>query len=648
MSLLILSEIGKSFGAQEVLENISLQLQAGDKAGLIGPNGAGKSTLLQIIAGLLEPDSGTVSLARGTRVGYLPQEPGREARGTLRSRLERPFRRLLELKEKIASLEQEIASRARSGAGDLDSLLARYGDFARRFEDEGGYLIESRISTVAAGLGFSPEELNRDTAHFSGGEKTRANLAELLLRDPDLLLLDEPTNYLDFEGLAWLEKYLAVSRSTMLIVSHDRYFLDRVVSQIFALEGRRLYSYRGNYSAYRDKHAAARESLERAYREQQKLIEQTGKLIRESKADRRSKRQARSRQKMLEKMDLLEKPPEEEKFHLNFDYAGRSGRQVVVFEELSKSFGNNILFSGLNLEIRWGDRVALVGPNGSGKSTLLKMVAGEEQPSRGRIRLGSAVSVVYFAQEQEQLDPGRTVLEEITANSHLDLKQARNHLGRYLFRGDDVFKKVASLSGGEKSRLALARLALSSGNCLLMDEPTSHLDLPALEELEAVLHGYPGTLIIVSHDRYFLKNLVNRVCELRRGRLEIFNGSFQEYLESKESETVPVGRSGSEGELDRKRQAQAEQRRRREHERRLRQLREEQQRLEEEIHAAEALVARHEKLLSNPEEYGDFNRLRELGDNLAAAKERLAELLQRWEEVSSQLEQLEADSQSHF
>lgn len=648
MSLLVLSGVGKSFGAQEVLVDVSLQLQPGDKAGIIGPNGAGKSTLLKIIAGLLEPDRGTVSLARGTRVGYLPQEPGREARGILRSHLESSFRPLLELKEKIASLEEEIASRARTDAGELAPLLERYGEYRRRFEDEGGYLVESRISAVAGGLGFAPEDLERDMAHLSGGEKTRANLAALLLRDPDLLLMDEPTNYLDFDGLNWLERYLAGSRCTILVVSHDRFFLDRVVSQIFALEGRRLYGYRSNYSAYREKHEVLRKSRERAYREQRQLIERTEKLIRESKADERSKRQARSRQKMLERLELVERMPEEESFRLDLDYAGRSGQQVVVFEDVGKSYGSRELFSGLNFQIRWGDRVALVGPNGAGKSTLLKLIAGEERPSGGRVRLGPAVKVVYFAQEQEQLHPQRTVLEEIVASSDLDLKQARSHLGRYLFRGEDVFKKVASLSGGEKSRLALARLALHSGNCLLMDEPTSHLDLPALEELEAVLRRYPGTLIVVSHDRYFLRGLVNRVFELRQGRLEIFEGSFQEYLESRESEPAPAGGDAVKKDETRKRQAQLEQRRRREQERRARKLREEQQRLEDEIHAAELLVARHEATLSNPDEYGDYNRLLELSEALNAARERLAELLQQWEEVSSQLEQLEADSQIHY
>ena len=639
MSLLVISEVSKSFGAQKVLENISLQLQPGEKAGLIGPNGVGKSTLLQIIAGRLEADSGSMALARGTGVGYLPQERGKELRSTLRSYLESPFRSLIGLGESIASLEREIAARSHTGDGQLQQLLERYGEYSHRFEDRGGYLMDSRISAVAGGLGFSGEDLDRPMAHFSGGEKSRAGLAALLLHSPDLLLLDEPTNYLDFSGLAWLERHLADSRSGMLIVSHDRYFLDAVVSRIFALERGGISSCRGNYSSYRKKHDAAQINRERDYREQQQLIERRARQIRQSKADRRSKRQARSRQKALDRLEMLERPGNEKSFRLDFDYAGRSGRQVVIFEEVDKAFGEKKIFENLNMQLLWGDRLALLGPNGSGKSTLLKMIAGEEKPDAGRIRIGPSVGVVYFAQEQEQLHPERTVLEEITAYSDLDLKQARTHLGRYLFQGDDVFKKVACLSGGEKSRLALARLSLRSGNCLLMDEPTSHLDLPALEELETVLARYPGTLIVVSHDRYFLNNLVNRVCEIRDGELEFFEGGFQEYLESRESGTPAVESSESERVELQKQRVRMEQRRQRERERHRRRLQEEQAHLEEEIHAAESEVSRYEEILSDPEEYGDFNRLRILNEELTASKAKLGELLRLWERVSRRLEQ---------
>lgn len=639
MSLLVVSEVSKSFGSRKVLEKVSLQLQPGEKAGLIGPNGAGKSTLLQIIAGRLEAENGSVALARGTKTGYLPQERSAAGKTTLRHFLEGPFLSLIKLQETIASLEREIAARSHMEGADLQQLLENYGEQRRRFEDGGGYLMESRISAVAGGLGFSGEDLDRPMAQFSGGEKSRAALAALLLNNPDLLLLDEPTNYLDFGGLAWLESHLTDSRSSMLIVSHDRYFLDAVVTRIFAMDRTGLSAYRGNYSSYRKMHDAAQSSRERAYLEQQQLIEHTARQIRRSKADRRSKRQARSRQKALDRLEVLKRPGEEKRFHLDFDYAGRSGRQVITFDGVSKSFGERKLFENLNFQVLWGDRLALLGPNGSGKSTLLKMIAGEEAPCSGRIGTGPSVGLVYFAQEQEPLHPGRTVLEEITASSDLDLKQARNHLGRYLFRGDDVFKKAASLSGGEKSRLALARLSLHSGNCLLMDEPTSHLDLPALEELETVLGAYPGTMIIVSHDRYFLNNLVNRVFEIREGALHIFEGNFQEYLESREKEN-PAADSGKEKVKMQKQQGQAEQRRQRELERRRRRLQEEQAGLEDEIHVAEADVARYERILSDPEEYGDFNRLRLLNDELTELKERLSELLRRWEQVSRSLERV--------
>lgn len=639
MSLVTLTAIDKSFGVQQVLEKVSLQLQPGDKAGLIGPNGSGKSTLLQIIAGLLESDDGTVSLTRGTKVGYLPQEPGTAVRGTLRQHLEAPFQRLLALQQEIASLEQEIARQACNPESEaLESALSRYGDCRRLFEDGGGYAIENRLQNVAAGLGFAEPDLDRELARFSGGEKARAELAALLLSDPDLLLLDEPTNFLDFDGLIWLERYLLESSATLLVVSHDRFFLDRVVTQIFALQENTVRGYRGNYSAYRSVYEDERKSSEKAYLEQQRLIALTERQIRESKADRRSKRQARSRQKKLDKLTPLHRPAGEQRFHLDLAFIGRSGRQVIIASDLAKSFGEKRLFEGLSFEIRWGDRVALVGPNGSGKSTLLKMITRTEQPSAGQIRLGPAVSAAYFAQEQEQLHSERTALEEITAASDLDLPQARQHLGRYLFSGDDVFKKIATLSGGEKSRLALARLALRPGNCLLMDEPTSHLDLQALEELEAVLRHFPGTLVVVSHDRYFLKNLVNRVFELHRGTLTIYDGSFQRYLESKESlpPEKPVQEDAAAAE--KKRQALEERQRERERQRRERRLREEQARLEEEIHAAEEAVASYEELLSTPDEYGDFKRLRELNDGLNGVREKLTALLQRWEEVAQERE----------
>jgi len=607
--------VSVSFGGQPVLTNLSLQLQRGEKAGLIGPNGSGKTTLLRIISGELEPDSGTVSLARGTTVGYLPQELNWHAGGTLRAYLEQALRDLFWLKEEMTRLEHVIAAAAgKAEAEELEALLQKYGQAAAQFETAEGYSAASRIQSVALGLGFKESDLERDLLKFSGGEKTRARLAALLLQQPELLLLDEPTNFLDMEGVEWLERYLRDSTGSLVVVSHDRYFIDKVAGRIFSLQEGSVKSYRGNYSAYLVQREQEQEAAERAYRKRQALLEREERLIREAKIDERSKRQARSRQKRLEKLEAVERPVENRSFTPGFDFSGRGSRRVIRFEGVSKAYGHRVLFSDLSFEINWGDRVALVGPNGAGKSTLLKLIAAVEKPDSGRISLGPSVNVTYFSQEQEQLHPERTLLDEIISSSDLDIRQARNHLGAYLFRGDAVFKKVKDLSGGEKCRLALARLALSEGNCLLMDEPTSHLDLPAIEELEKALQNYPGTLIIVSHDRFFLQNLVNRVMELSQSGLRIFNGSFQYYQEQRENSGTSPGLSGKveEARDELKQKRREEYRRRLERQRRERRLQEEQARLEDSITAVERNIARLEKTLASPEHYGDYSSLLEL------------------------------------
>ena len=488
MPLLTMSQITKSYGAETILADISLQLQHGEKAGLIGPNGSGKTTLLKIIAGEIEPDTGVLHLGRGAKVGYLPQEPPDIPAGTLRSHLEHPLRHIYALKQEVTALEAEIAAAGTETEHNLlEERLERYATLTSRFEEEGGYQVESRLSGIARGLGFTETDFDREISGFSGGEKTRARLAGLLLQDLDLLLLDEPTNFLDLSALEWLEKYLRDLSCALIVVSHDRFFLDRVVRRIFALQGSALKSYSGNYSEYQKQLEQERLSADRDHRRLQLLRDREERLVREAKSDERSKRQARSRQKRLDKLAPVERRSREQSFKLGLGYTGRSGRQVIIFDHIEKKFDAKTIFRDLSFEITWGDRIALVGPNGAGKSTLLKLVSGEIKPTAGTVRLGPAVNVLYFDQEQEQLIPKQTLLETITSASELDIPQARNHLGRYLFRGDDVFKQVADLSGGEKSRLALARLALRSGNCLLMDEPTSHLDLPAMEKLESVL-----------------------------------------------------------------------------------------------------------------------------------------------------------------
>jgi ATP-binding cassette, subfamily F, member 3 len=638
--LLNLSSITKSYGADQILAGVSLQLQPGEKAGLIGPNGSGKTTLLKIIAGELEADSGTAHLARGARVGYLSQQPPDLPAATLRAHLEYPLRHIYDLKNELSTLSAQISTMAAGDNHDqakkanLDHELERYAALTARFEDAGGYLAESRLLGVARGLGFAESDFEREITTFSGGEKTRARLAGLLLRDLDLLLLDEPTNFLDLAALEWLEKYLRDLNCALIVVSHDRFFLDRVVSRIFALKGHQLKSYKGNYSTYRQKLEHELLSLERDYRQQQLLKTREERLVREAKADERSKRQARSRQKRLDKLDQVEHPTGDQRFHLGLGFSGQSGRLVTSFDGVSCTFDPTPLFNDLAFEIRWGDRVALVGPNGAGKTTLLKMIAGELEPQSGSIRLGPAVRVVYFSQEQEQLEHTQNLIEVITGAADLDVKAARNHLGRYLFRGDDVFKQVRDLSGGEKSRLALARLALSSGNCLLMDEPTSHLDLPALEELEKVLLDYPGTLIIVSHDRYFLKGLANRVFALSNGQLSIYENSFEEYLQLTVNEVAGSTTEESDKHAE-KRRRQQEHLKRQTLQKEERLLRSQQNKIEQQISAKENEIKALEETLSDPELYGDHLRLKELGAELEAAQAHLDDLLHRWEELAS-------------
>jgi ATP-binding cassette, subfamily F, member 3 len=639
MPLLTLSNIEKSYGAEKILSGITLQLQPGERAGMIGSNGSGKTTLLKIVAGELEADGGELHLTRGTRIGYLAQEAPEIPAGTLRSHLEHPLRHIFALKAEIAAMEAEISFKAETkGSGaPLQEALDRYAALTTHYEEMGGYQVESRLFGVARGLGFAESDLTRDISGFSGGEKTRARLAGLLLQDLDLLLLDEPTNFLDLTALEWLEKYLRDLSSALIVVSHDRFFLDRVAGRIFALQGHSIKSYSGNYSSYQSQLAFESAGAEREYRHLQLLKAREERLVREAKADERSKRQARSRQKRLDKLEPLEHHGQQQSFKLGLGYTGRSGRQVIIFDQVAKAFEDKTLFKNLTFEISWGDRIAFVGPNGAGKSTLLKLVSGALEPTTGTIRLGPAVKVLYFDQEQEALHPQQTLLETITSSSDLDIREARNHLGRYLFRGDDVFKRVGDLSGGEKSRLALARLALSSGNCLLMDEPTSHLDLPALEELENVLSGYPGTLIIVSHDRYFLKGLANRVFELDGGELHIFNQSFEEYLEVKETAN-PRETAAAEDKAAEKRRRQEEHLKRQSAQKAQRRLKDEQARLETEIGTTEDQIARLEETLSDPANYGDHTSLAALGVDLESAKTTLSNLMHQWEEVTHQLE----------
>ncbi len=646
LALLNINNISKYFGDQLVLAGVSLQLHQGEKIGLVGSNGAGKTTLLKIITGEEEADGGEVYLARGLSPGYLSQKPGILPRATLREHLLEALKGVVALRRELASLEQQMASPVmKENSAALASLMEKYGELAHLFEEKGGYTLEKRLIAVAGGLGFAEDDLERRISEFSGGEKTRAQLAALILREPDLLLLDEPTNYLDIDAVEWLENFLRESSASMLVVSHDRYFLDRVAGRIAALKNGNLKYYRGNYSAYVSQREIERAGEERAYKRQQAAINKDLEFIRTAAGDERSKRQARSREKRLRAMQMVPNPLKDKSMHLNFGFTGRSGKIVLAMENVSKIFGETVLFKDVAFEINWGDRVALVGPNGAGKTTLLRIITGEEMQSEGEIYLGPGVNMAYFDQEQQQLDLLSTPLETIMNASSMGEAEARKHLGRYLFRGDEIFKKVGDLSGGEKSRLALAKVSLAEGNFLILDEPTNHLDITGVEELEAALDDYPGTLLVVSHDRYFVSRMATDILEIRERRVRLFEGGYRDYEEMKAKEKAEKAAPQAAYEVLSRRHEEEKKRREQKEQtlelrRQKRTLEKYLQELEEKIFFEERKVSSFQEQLTDAGIYQNFDKARGVAEEYKEAKKHLHRLYEQWEAAALQLEKL--------
>ncbi|MDO9535124.1 MAG: ABC-F family ATP-binding cassette domain-containing protein [Bacillota bacterium] len=653
MSLINCQNIHKYYGDHKVLAGVFMQLNPGEKLGLVGANGSGKTTLLNLIMGEEAADEGQIFLAKGISPGYLSQKPGGLPQATLQDHLNDAVRDLLFLKKELTALEREMALPHLKKEDDaLAALVKKYGQIRQLFEDKGGYALEKRQREVSRGLGFNEEDLNRPVAEFSGGEKTRVQLVSLLLQEPDLLLLDEPTNYLDTDALEWLENYLRDWPGALLVVSHDRYFLDRVVTRIIALKGGELKSYRGNYSAYNSQREIQEISDDKAHKKQQAAVKKDLDFIRTASAGERMKKQARSREIRLSKLKPAAGTVKERTMNLDFGYAGRRGQVVLEFKNVSKAFEKTKLFENASFEIKWGDRVALVGPNGAGKTTLLRIVTGEEMQSTGTIKIGNSVKIAYFDQEQEQLKLSGTPLETIINASGLLESEARKHLGRYLFRGDEVFKKNAELSGGEKSRLALAKVALTEGNCLILDEPTNHLDITGVEELEDALADYPGTLLVVSHDRYFIARMATRILEIRDGRVRFFKGTYPEYEEKKawERENNPPTAQKDEKLISRQEQREKE---KKEREKTLALRREKRilekriSELEEDIHGEEKKAALLEKQLADPDLYKNFDEARMISEEFKSVRERIHVLTEEWEKVLSQLDEFpESDEKS--
>jgi len=542
MTLLSVGGLTKYYGAELIFEDLNFQVARGDKIALVGVNGAGKSTLLKIIAGLESPDGGQVAIARGARIAYLAQEVRFNSDRTLWQEMEHALAALRELEAEIQALEPLIAD---TSAPDWEAAMERYGELTARFEHMGGYEVEPRIKRTLQGLGFHESHYHQRLANFSGGQKTRAALAATLLSDPDLLLLDEPTNHLDMQALEWLEHFLRTWDGTLIVTSHDRYFLDRVTRRTLEVAFGKLEDYPAPYNRYLELKAERMERRLKEFRAQQEFIARTEEFIRRYKAGQRA-REARGREKRLERLkreQAIERPREPARLRLFLDTRLRSGALALALDGLVVGFPGNrqdadprVLLRADGLELHRGERVALLGPNGSGKTSLLRTILGELRPLRGQARLGHQVQIGYYAQGHDKLNWNATVLEELTrASPNLGEAAARNLLGRFLFSGDDVFKRIGDLSGGERSRVALAQLTLLPGNLLILDEPTNHLDIGAREALEAVLKEYPGSILFVSHDRYFIDALADKVWHVEQGRIREYLGGYSDFVAAREA-----------------------------------------------------------------------------------------------------------------
>jgi ATP-binding cassette, subfamily F, member 3 len=537
MTVMSVVNLGKSFGAERIFAGISFQVDEHDRIGLVGPNGAGKSTLLTLLARREEPDEGQVSYARHTRVGYLTQVTGFSPHNTLRAELISVFAQLQDWEREQNTLAEEMASpQVQRDPVQHDRLLTRYSELQARYEHAGGYTYENRVSQVLDGLGFTREQQAAPVTHLSGGQQTRAALGKLLLQEPDVLLLDEPTNHLDLAALEWLETYLLGWKGAMVIVAHDRYFLDKVVSRTIELAFGHIEEYPGNYTKYLQLREERMDRRSREYEAQQAHIAHTEEFIRRYKAGQRS-REARGRQKLLDRLERVERPQDFKEMTFEFTPIVDSGVTVISTQKLIAGYaaqprnGNksNPLFRVADLDLLRGDRVGLIGPNGAGKTTLLRTLIGEIPPISGQVHVGHGVRIGYYSQTHDGLNMERTIVDEIRQVSALSEEGARSLLGRFLFSGDDAFKPIGALSGGERSRVALAKLTLQGPNFMILDEPTNHLDLQSRQFLEEVLSDFEGSLLFVSHDRYFIDSLATKVWAIEDGVLIPYQGNYTEY-----------------------------------------------------------------------------------------------------------------------
>ena len=636
MIVLSCNNLNKSFGIDLVLENINFTVNENDKIGIIGVNGTGKTTLFKIISGIYGYDSGDIYTSKDCEIGYLEQNTNFHSENTIFEEVLEVFKDIIDMENYLRELEDKIAKESsNSNSTNLEKLMNEYSHKLELFSDINGYGYKSEAKGILKGLGFSDEDMSKPISILSGGEKTRVLLGKLLLKKPNLLLLDEPTNHLDSEAIEWLEVFLKQYKGTVILISHDRYFLDQVVNRIFEIHNKKLKSYNGNYSKFLELSATEKEIEQKKYDDQQKEIKKQEESIERLKAYGREKhlKRARSKEKSLDKVEILDKPESyRKKAKIEFNPTITSGNDVLKLRNVSMGYGERILFKDLNLDIYRGEKVALIGANGIGKSTLFKIIMKELTPYSGEIKFGTNVNVSYFHQEQKTLDLNNTIIDEIWNNNpNLTQTSIRNMLGSFLFQGEEVFKQISTLSGGERARIAILKLILSNANLLLLDEPTNHLDIDSKEVLEQALSGYTGTIFTISHDRYFLNTVVDKVLVLDENGITEYLGNYDYYIEKKKQ----IQDLNQIEEIEEKTKTQLKDEKRKEREQREleKKNRVKRQNIEKEIEETELKIEELDILLCQEEVYSNPEKSKQVSQEKISLEDKLANLYDEWENL---------------
>lgn len=637
MAILTVNNIQQSFGEEVILQNVTFEMQKGERVGLVGVNGSGKTTLFKVLTGEYTPDTGSVVFGKDTVLGYMEQHVCRDFHKTAFEEVMTVFAPLLRMERELEDLNTLLS--AHPGGEDLERLILRQTDLNDRFVDAGGLTCRSRARSALMGLGFSEDQLENRVGVLSGGQKAKLQLAKMLLGGANLLLLDEPTNHLDIQAVEWLEDFLKNYNGAYIVISHDRYFLDKVTQRTLEMEGKSVTSYKGNYSRYLELRAEHRLAMQRVYESTQKEITRIEGIIEQQRRwnQERNYVTIASKQKQIDRLEAtLEKPEAEpESIRFQFKASRRGGNDVLTAQDLSLSFGGPSLFEHVNLEIKHQEKVFLIGPNGCGKTSLFKILLGQYTPDSGSVRLGSAIDVGYYEQSQLSLHDEKTVMDEIwDLHPQMTQTEVRSALAVFLFKGEDVFKPVGALSGGERARVLLLKLMLSKANFLLLDEPTNHLDIGSCEALEDALSGYDGTLFVVSHDRYLINKLADKVYVLGKDGAKLYLGNYDSYLEQREKEQQAVEEERPEPKVNLYKL-------RKERESNLRRRRTALSRLESQIEENDRKVKALEEQLADPDFAADYEAVTQASHEIAQLHQESEDLLMEWTQLSEELEQLE-------